>query len=302
MKLLISEVSKICKVTKKAINYYEQQGLLELKYNDNGYRCFTEYDVTLLKEITVLRQLGMSVSDIKSVITSEDKHKALHAYRLKKEIHLQQVKAQYDYLNYLLESNPTIEEAFNEIEHKLNDHVQIKDKLLQAFPGNYGMYLCMHFGRFLDGKLDTPEKMAAYQRIVEFLDHIASVEFPEDLQLYMAEAFDSLSKIDLQVMEKDMDSAVNDYANFMEENKDRLEQYLEYRNSEDFKASPAYRMQQILLDFQKNNGYYDIFIANLQILSSSYQMYQDKLQAANERFLAEYPQAQQIFIQSEESL
>lgn len=289
--MLISEISKRCELTKKAISYYEKQGLLEVKYNHSGYRDFDEYDVTLLKEINIFRKLGMSVSEIKKIIKSDDKHKALSDFRLKKEIHMQQAIAQYECLNYLVESNSTIEDAFNEIAHKLDDNIVIKDKLLQAFPGNYGMYLYIHFGKFLDGKLDSDEKIIAYNRIVEFLDHVDSLEFPKELQQYMTDVFDSLSQIKLEEMDQAVVRAINDYDHYMEENKETITKYLEYRNSEEFKSSPAYRMQQILIDFQKKNGYYDIFIPNIKILSNSYQKYQDKLELMNERFLTEYPEA-----------
>ncbi|MDQ0090751.1 DNA-binding transcriptional MerR regulator [Paenibacillus anaericanus] len=289
--MLISEISKRCELTKKAISYYEKQGLLEVKYNHSGYRDFDEYDVTLLKEINIFRKLGMSVSEIKKIIKSDDKHKTLSDFRLKKEIHMQHAIAQYECLNYLVESNSTIEDAFYEIAHKLDDNIVIKDKLLQAFPGNYGMYLYVHFGKFLDGKLDSDEKIIAYNRIVEFLDHVDSLEFPKELQQYMTDVFDSLSQIKLEEMDQAVVRAINDYDHYMEENKETITKYLEYRNSEEFKSSPAYRMQQILIDFQKKNGYYDIFIPNIKILSNSYQKYQDKLELMNERFLTEYPEA-----------
>lgn len=76
--LLISEASKICKITKKAISYYEQQGLLDLKCSENGYRNYNEDDIAILKEITIYRKLGLNVPDIKLILTSEDKSQVLH--------------------------------------------------------------------------------------------------------------------------------------------------------------------------------------------------------------------------------
>lgn len=51
--MLINEVCKECKLTKKAIDYYEKQNLIHIKHDDNGYRLFGSDEVALLKEISV---------------------------------------------------------------------------------------------------------------------------------------------------------------------------------------------------------------------------------------------------------
>ena len=60
--MLINEVCKRCGLTKKAIEYYEEQGLTRPQIMGNGYRVFSEDDVIRLNKITVLRGLGISVS------------------------------------------------------------------------------------------------------------------------------------------------------------------------------------------------------------------------------------------------
>ena len=47
---------------KKAIEYYEEQGLTHPQIMGNGYRVFSEDDVIQLNKIAVLRGLGISVS------------------------------------------------------------------------------------------------------------------------------------------------------------------------------------------------------------------------------------------------
>ena len=49
---------------KKAIEYYEEQGLTHPQIMGNGYRVFSEDDVIRLNKIAVLRGLGISVSAI----------------------------------------------------------------------------------------------------------------------------------------------------------------------------------------------------------------------------------------------
>ena len=79
--MLINEVCKRCGLTKKAIEYYEEQGLTRPQIMENGYRVFSEDDVIQLNKIAVLRGLGISVSDIKTVLAENDYLSFLYATR-----------------------------------------------------------------------------------------------------------------------------------------------------------------------------------------------------------------------------
>ena len=48
--MLINEVCKRCGLTKKAIEYYEEQGLTRPQIMENGYRVFSEDDVIQLNK------------------------------------------------------------------------------------------------------------------------------------------------------------------------------------------------------------------------------------------------------------
>ena len=62
--MLINEVCKECNLTKKAVEYYTEQGLIQPRIKENGYRQFSETDALKLKRIAVLRGLGFSVPEI----------------------------------------------------------------------------------------------------------------------------------------------------------------------------------------------------------------------------------------------
>lgn len=66
--MLINEVCKITGLTKKAIEYYMEKGLIAPRIEENGYRRFDSEDVARLKEISVLRKLGLSIPEIRSVL------------------------------------------------------------------------------------------------------------------------------------------------------------------------------------------------------------------------------------------
>lgn len=61
----IGEVENLTGITKKNIRFYEKVGLLNPSRNDeNKYRDYSEGDVKTLKEIKLLRKLGISIEDI----------------------------------------------------------------------------------------------------------------------------------------------------------------------------------------------------------------------------------------------
>lgn len=70
--MLIHETAKRCNITKKAIQYYVEQGLVVPKVLENGYNDFSETDIEVLKKVSLYRCLGLSVSEIKDVLESKE--------------------------------------------------------------------------------------------------------------------------------------------------------------------------------------------------------------------------------------
>lgn len=62
----INEVDEIVDVGKKAIRFYEQEGLLTPHRNpQNGYRDYNEEDIQQLLRIKLLRKLGLPIAEIR---------------------------------------------------------------------------------------------------------------------------------------------------------------------------------------------------------------------------------------------
>lgn len=74
--MLINDVVKKTGLTKKAIRFYEDKGLLSVQRQTNDYRSYSEDNILTLKKIKMLRSCGVSVSDIKllfgNMITVEE--------------------------------------------------------------------------------------------------------------------------------------------------------------------------------------------------------------------------------------
>ena len=64
--MLINEVENIVGISKKSIRYYEEEGLLTPKRNDeNSYRIYNDEDIKKLKIIKFFRELGVPIREIK---------------------------------------------------------------------------------------------------------------------------------------------------------------------------------------------------------------------------------------------
>ena len=62
----INEVEAQVGITKKNIRFYEEQGLLSPRRNsENGYRDYGEAEVTVLRQIKLMRKLGVPLEEIR---------------------------------------------------------------------------------------------------------------------------------------------------------------------------------------------------------------------------------------------
>lgn len=61
----INDVERQTGLSQKAIRLYEAKGLLRVARRENGYRDYSEEDVTVLRQIKLLREAGISITDIK---------------------------------------------------------------------------------------------------------------------------------------------------------------------------------------------------------------------------------------------
>ena len=66
----INEVEALVNISKKNIRFYEEQGLLSPQRNtENGYRNYSEEDVQVLRQIKLLRKLGVPIEEIRHMLT-----------------------------------------------------------------------------------------------------------------------------------------------------------------------------------------------------------------------------------------
>lgn len=68
----IKEIEERSGLVRANIRYYEKEGLLCPVRRDNGYRDYSEEDLMLLKRIRLLRELGISLEEIRGLIRNPE--------------------------------------------------------------------------------------------------------------------------------------------------------------------------------------------------------------------------------------
>lgn len=79
----IGAFSKLTKTTIATLRFYDKEGLLKPAHIDlnTGYRYYLSSQLTTLQNIMSLRQVGVSIEQIKSIINSDDARSQLEEYQ-----------------------------------------------------------------------------------------------------------------------------------------------------------------------------------------------------------------------------
>ena len=281
--MLINEVCKQSGLTKKAVAYYVEQGLIYPASAENGYRLFSEDDAARLSKVAILRELGLSVTEIKTVL-AEDCFSRMQDVYEKKALELAEMQTKQQLLRELMETMDWayIREQLTQLERKQ----LILTRLLERFPGYYGKFICLHFAPYLNEPITTQEQQDAFETILAFLDRV-NITIPEDLRDYLEEATNAMDTAMMEKINDNMTAALQNPAQYLEEHKDMLQQYEAVKSSAAYKSTPAYKLQALLAQLNHENGYNDIFIPAMRRLSSSYRTYSEKLANANALFQEE---------------
>ena len=73
----------------------------------------------------------------------------------------------------------------------------------------------------------------------------------------------------LQRAENETIKSIEEPENFLD-NREQIEAYLEYRKSDEYKSSIGYELMESFKSFNQENGFYDVFIPNMRVLSKKY--------------------------------
>lgn len=284
--MLINEVCRECSLTKKAIEYYIERGIVVPAIQENGYRNFSGEDIAVLKKVSVLRTLGFSVAEIHDVLSNKDAAALNEVYHRKAvQMFLQQEKQE---LIQELASKHDWEQIQGSL-HRLQKKQMVLERLADAFPGYYGKFLCLHFAPYLNCPVLTDTQQEAFDAAIAFLDS-ADFDIPDDLKGYLDEITLNLGSGFMEAASFSVNEAVSETEKYIAGHHEEIQSYLAYKRSEEYETTPAGRLEKELRRFNSMSGYNGIFLPAMCQLSESYRKYQEGLSAASERLSQTYPE------------
>lgn len=278
--MLRSEIQKETGLTRKAIEYYEDKGLIHPLKSENGYRDYSTKDLEILKKVSIFRKLGMSVSDIYQCILS-DGH-TLSSVLREKQHKLDLDEKRKVILEMIVKGES--DELINEKVSLLEIKETIYEKLEIAFPGYFGQMLFAAYQPFLNDPLENDGKNSFYKYIA-YLDKLPSFELTEEEKKYIekiSSPFDIKTLKDINQAKLD---AIENPEKWLKDNADAISHYESYKNSEEYQNSIMKQIEDKITNFMKENQYYKIGIPLIRKFSKSYDNYYKKLLKVNEQYL-----------------
>lgn len=274
----INEVIKQVDLSKRAIKYYEEAGLLEVAKGENGYRNYTEQNIKTLKEIEIYRKLGISIKDIK-VLLEGDHTELLEAIYKEKSSQLEDAKQEVEALKQFIAKHD-VEQFYSEL-----DYETVGRAIQEMIPGFYGYFFMNHFMPYLQIQIERPEQQEAYENIIAFWDGV-NIKIPLFMRVSSYFLY-KLPKPSLEKMMAQMEVNLKKYVNVTEADYEALKaqtkRSVKMQRSLLFKYHPAFISKRRFMKRLQDCGYNDIFIPNMMALSPTYKEYREALANINDR-------------------
>lgn len=274
--MLLNEIVEEVGMTKRAIKYYEEKGLLKVKKDSNGYRDYSNQDVETLKRISLYRKLGIGIKDIQKLLQGEDKSILQRIYEEKvneKMLQEEEIKALKEFIQ-----NGDAAKA-----NELIDYQTVENAIESLLPGEWGAYFRNHFKPFLSVRVTSTEQKQALQNLLEYCDK-TTIKVPLLTRLGTKIAGG------LPVEKKTAEELTAYYRDMDEEQYQKLKEQVKSGvriKTGIMRYHPAFVAQRKMQKELQNKGYNDIFIPNLKVLSPQYAEYHDALEQVNDRICRE---------------
>ena len=144
----IGEFSKVAQVSGRLLRYYDQIGLFSPEHTDpnSGYRFYSAHQLSQLNRILVMKELGLSLEQIKQLIARDIATDEIRSMLLRKKAQVEQVvQDELSRLHYL-------ESRLKELN---DDKRRSPDVVLKAIPAQ----------RYLSTREVFPSLKAIHQRV-----------------------------------------------------------------------------------------------------------------------------------------
>ena len=275
--MLLNEIINEVGMTKRAVKYYEEKGLLSVDKDSNGYHNYSAQNVETLKKISVYRKLGIGIKDIQSLLESDDQSILLRIYQEKLKEKILQDSELETLKQFINDGNA---DKANELLEYQTDENAIESLL----PGKeWGDYFKNHFKPFLNVRLRTPEQKQALRNILEYCDE-TTLKIPFMMRIGAKIAGGIAQET------RTADEMIAYYRDMSESEYERLKE-MAWKGAKMktgiMKYHPSFVAQRKMQKEFQDKGYNDIFIPNLMVLSPKYAEYKKALDTMNDRICRE---------------
>lgn len=267
-------------LTRKAIEYYEEKGLIQPLKLENGYRDYRNEDLVTLNKIALFRKLGLRISEIEECLSSNGNSLSSMLRKKEHQLDIEQKRKEVIELMVKKECQTVIDDKIALIEAEES----IYEKLANAFPGYFGQLIFSSYQSFLNETLNVEGK-ASYEDFVAYLDNLPSFTLSKEEQEYIEVVSSAYNMKVLKEVNTSKIEAIENSEQWLEENKDMVALYQDYKNSDEYQSSPMKNIQDKLQRYMEDNKYYEIAIPLIRKFSKSYDEYYQKLLIANDKYL-----------------
>lgn len=279
--MLRNEIQNKTGLTRKAIEYYEEKGLIKPTKSLNGYREYTEEDLQILAKVSQLRKVGLTISEIEDFLCSGDN--VLASVLRKKQHQLEFEDRRKSILEMIVKGEE--DELINQELVLIEKEENIYTKLERAFPGYFGQMLFISYQPFLNESL-REEGEEAYEKYVRFLDSLPQFQLSSEEKEYIEKVSISIDLENLREVNRNKMLAIENPEQWWKENEEIVKQYEELKNSKEYLETPMEGIKNKFYEFMKDNHYYEVAIPLIRKFSKSYDEYYVKLLEASDKYVA----------------
>lgn len=277
----IQEVMQQVQLSKRAIKFYEEKGLLKVQKDENGYRNYTNENIVTLEKISIYRKLGVEIKAIEKIFngTMEEKEVLQQVY-LQKQMSLQETKEQLQAIQEILQKDAN----YHSINQQL-DYQYIADSIQEMIPGIFGKIYMYHFLPYLQIPFETEEQKQAYVKIIEFFDQVdLKVTIFQRISSFFQRKYGekNIEKL-TQMVDDNIQKMLHPTTKQYQQMKEMMIKSYKIQNNFLYKYGffgYFARKQRRML---QECGYHDIFLPNMEKLCPKYKVYRQALLAINER-------------------
>lgn len=273
--MLRKEIQEKTGLTRKAIEYYQEKGLIHPQKEENGYRDYSKKDLETLEKISLYRRLDLNLEQIRTCLAHPHTFPSSILRKKQKELgfHKRKLALLKD-----LEKGHTqgIKETLDEIEREENLYTRLE----RAFPGYLGQLLFSSYKPFLDQPL-AKDQEEAFKDYMDYLDQLPKLPLTQEEVDYIEKTTSSFDAQALDQIQEEKIKTIENHQTFLEENAHILEKYREYKESPHYQNSPLKTIREKFEKYMEENKYYQTAIPLIRKFSPSYDRYYTKLLEAD---------------------